>query len=116
MLKEHEPPKEPLRVKAERKWRNNEVVKRLKEEKQKPKLVDPDKEPEPAELIINDGRLDGPIKRLENRFKKEIRDMMEGHTRRNLQLYAASIERRRYVLLKEKLRRLRLAQQMEISK
>ena len=116
MLKEYETPKEPLRDVASRKWRNNQIRRRLTEEKQKPKLVDPDKEPEPADVIINDGRVDGPIKRFEDKFKKEIRDMMEGHTRRNLQLYAASIERRRYMLLKEKLRRLRLAQQMEISK
>ena len=88
MLKEHDPPKEPLRTKAERKWRNNQMVKRLKEEKQKPKPVDPDKEPEPADLIINDGRVDGPIKRFETQFLKDIRAMIEGHTERNLQLYA----------------------------
>ena len=41
--------------------------------------------------------------------------MLEGHTKRNMQLYAASIERRRYLLLKEKLRRLKTGQ-MEVSK
>ena len=111
MLKEHEPPKEPLRIKAERRWRNNHVRKRLIEEKQRPKLLDPNKEPEPADIITNDGRVDGPVKRLENKFKKEIREMLEGHAKRNLQLYAEMIERRRYKLLKEKLRRLKMAQQ-----
>ena len=116
MLKEHEPQKEPLRIKAERKWRNNHVRKRLIEEKQRPKLFDPNKEPEPADIITNDGRVDGPVKRFESQFLRDIRDMLEGHTKRNLQLYAEMIERRRYILLKEKLKRLKAAQQMELSK
>jgi hypothetical protein len=86
-------------------------VKRVKEEKQRPKLVDPNKEPEIGETIINDGRHDGPVKRFERQFLKEIRAMMKGHAKRNLQLYAEMIERRRYMLLKEKLKRLKLAQQ-----
>ena len=110
MLKDDGPPNEPLRAKAERRWRNNALRKRLKEEKQRPKLVDLDKEPEPADLIISDGRVDGPIKRFETQFLKDIRAMMEGHAERNMKLYAASIERRRYLLLREKLRRLKLAQ------
>ena len=86
MLKEHDPPKEPLRIKAERKWKNNALRKRLIEEKQKPKLVDPNKEPEIAETIINEGRVDGSVKRFENQFLKDIRAMMEGHAERNRQI------------------------------
>ena len=37
MLKEHDPPKEPLRIKAERRWRNNALRKRLTEEETKAK-------------------------------------------------------------------------------
>ena len=66
-----------------------------------------------AETIINDGKVDGPVKRFEAQFLKDIRAMVEGHTQRNLQLYAEMIERRRYLLLKEKLKRLRAAQQNE---
>jgi hypothetical protein len=33
MLKDHDPPKEPLRVKAGRKWKNNDLRKRLIEER-----------------------------------------------------------------------------------
>ena len=110
MLKDDGPPNEPLRAKAERKWRNNQIRRRIHEERQKPKLVDRNKEPEPADLIVNEGRVDGPIKRFESQFLKDIREMMEGHAERNMRLYAASIERRRYLLLKEKLRRLKLAQ------
>ena len=116
MLKEHDPPKEPLRTKVERRWRNNALRKRLIEEKKKPRVVDPDALPEIAETIINDGRVDGPVKRFESQFLRDIRDMLEGHTKRNMQLYAASIERRRYLLLKEKLKRLKMAQKMEASK
>ena len=57
----------------------------------------------PADIIINEGRVDGPVKRFESQFFKDIREMMEGHAERNIKLYAASIERRRYLLLKEKL-------------
>jgi hypothetical protein len=116
MLKEHDPPKEPLRVKAERRWKNNELIRHLTEEKQKPKLVDPNKEPEIAETIINEGRVDGPVKRFETQFLKDIKAMLEGHTKRNLQLYAEMIERRRYLLLKEKLKRLKAAEQMGVSR
>jgi hypothetical protein len=113
MLKEYDPPKEPLRIKAERKWKNNALRKRLIEERKRPKFVDPNKEPEVAGTIINDGRVDGPVKRFETQFLKDIRAMLEGHTQRNLQLYAEMIERRRYLLLKEKLKRLRAAQQSQ---
>jgi hypothetical protein len=111
MLKEHDPLKEPVRVKAERKWRNNDLAKRVRDEKQKPRLVDPNKEPEIAETINNDGRRDGPVKRFESRFIKQIRMTLNEHKLLNLKIYAAAIEHRRRILLKEKLRRLKLAQQ-----
>jgi len=62
-------------------------------------------------VVTNEGRRDGRVSRFENKFKKEVRAMMEGHAGQNLKAYAIAIERRRYVLLKEKLRRLKLAQQ-----
>ena len=111
MLKEHEPTKEPARIRAARKWRNAELRRRVKEDRQRPKLIDPNREPEIAETIINDGRRDGPIHRVERKFVRDIRTMLEGHVDRNLAIYAAVIERRRYKLLKEKLRRLKLAEQ-----
>ena len=111
MLKEHDGPKEPARIRAERKWTNADVRKRLKEEKQRPKLVDPNRGPEIAETITNDGRLKGPVKNLERRFLRDIRAMMEGHTANNQRHYLAFLERRKIILLTEKLRRLKLAQQ-----
>lgn len=111
MLNEHEPPKEPAKLRAARKWKNAELRRRVKEAQQTPKHVDPNREPDTAEVIINDGRRDGPIHRVERKFVKDVREMMEGHANLNLQIYAAMIERRRIKLLKEKLRRLKLAQQ-----
>ena len=110
MLKDDGPPNEPLRSKAERKWRNNEIRKRIVEERQRPKAKEPSKEPEIAEAIINEGRVNGPIKRFETQFLKDIRAMLEGHAKRNLQLYAEMLQRRKVLLLKEKLRRLRAAE------
>ena len=108
MLKEHEI-KEKARQRAERKWKNAEVRNKIKERQKKPKLVDPDAPPGVAELIENDGRKDGRVKRFENKFKKDIRAMMEGQKELNLQIYAVMIDRRRRILLAEKLRRLKMA-------
>jgi hypothetical protein len=110
MLKEHEP-KEKARVKAERKWGNADVRKRVKQRQEKPKLVDPDAKPEVAAVISNEGRRDGRVNRFENRFKKDIRTMMNGNAEANLRLYAIVLDQRHRRLLKEKLRRLKLAQQ-----
>jgi hypothetical protein len=111
MLKEHEPPKEKARYRAERKWKNAEARRQIKEAQQKPKLVDPNAKPEIAETITNYGRVDGPVKRFESKLKRDIRAMMEGYSRNILEQYAASLQHRRYKLLKEKLRRLKAAQQ-----
>jgi hypothetical protein len=111
MLKEHEEPKEKARVKAQRRWKNGDAIKRLKEDLAKPKLVDPNKPPEIAETVTNYGRRDGPVRRFESKFLSDIRAMMEGHSAERLKHYLAAIEHRRVILLTEKLRRLKLAQQ-----
>jgi phage-related protein len=108
MLKEHEP-KEKARSKAERKWGNADVRKRVKQRQEKPTTVDPDAKPEIAEVISNEGRRDGRVNRFENRFKRDIRKMMDGQARLNLELYAMVLDRRHRKLLAEKLRRLKLA-------
>jgi hypothetical protein len=111
MLKEHDQPKEKARVKAERRWKNSDAIKRLKEERAKPKLVDPNAPPEVAEVVINDDRLKGPVRNLERKVLRDIRAIMEGHANNNLTQYLAYLERRRIKLLTEKLRRLKLAEQ-----
>ena len=115
MLKEHEPPKEKARYRAERKWKNAEARRQIKKAQQKPKLVDPNAEPEIAEIITNEGRVDGPVKRFESKLKRDIRAMLEGYSKRNLEQYAAWLQHRKYILLKEKLRRLKAQQAKEVS-
>src|ERR1700722_8470131 len=110
-MKEHDSPKEPLRKVAERKWNNNAVRKRIVEKKNRRKPRDVDAPPEIGEVVVNDDRLKGPVKNLERKFLRDIRVMMEGHATNNPNHYLAYLERRRYLLLKEKLRRLKLAQQ-----
>jgi hypothetical protein len=114
MLKEHEPRKMSASERAARRWKNAELRKRLREEKQKPKLTDPDRNLEVAETVVNCGNIDGQVRRFERKFIKEIRAMLEDHANKNLAAYALSLQHRRYILLKEKLRRLQAAQQ-EVS-
>jgi hypothetical protein len=87
------------------------VRKRIAEEKRTPPAKDDNKTPEVAGVISNDGRRDRSVTRMERKFLKDIRAMMEGHAAKNLAAYAASIQHRRRKLLAEKLRRLQLAQQ-----
>jgi hypothetical protein len=130
MAKEIDNSKEPARKKAERRWRNHALVKKYKAGKLpfvavvNPDDVDYEKqkvhlpkghEPKIAETVTNDGRRDGSLRRFESRFIKEIRTMLEGHNQRNLMLYAASLQHQKYLLLKEKLRRLEAAQHEEES-
>jgi hypothetical protein len=122
MLKDFEDtPKVSAKERATRRWRNHDVEKRFKEEKAKPPPA-PEKpnEPEIAEVISRakpDGR--GSVIRAQTKFAKYIRDMLDGHKheneRRDEIIYALSIRRQRYRLLKEKLRRLEARQQLRNS-
>ena len=87
MIEEHDPPKEPPSKVAERKWTNADITKRLNEN-------------------LNVG-----VNRFENKFKQEIRKMMEGYVANNRNNYIAWLDTRKRRLLREKLRRLKLAQQ-----
>jgi hypothetical protein len=80
----------------------------VKQRQEKPKLVESDAKPEAGDVITNDGRRDGPVNRFESKFKREIRAMMEGYAEVNLTINLMSLERRRRILLTEKLRRLKL--------
>jgi hypothetical protein len=110
MLKDTDQPKEPLRNKAARMWKNNNVRKKIAEERQSRNKPDPNDDPEITEVLINDGRRDGTVNRFENKFKRDIRAMMEGHSARNVALYLKLLEQRKIILLREKLKRLRAAQ------
>jgi hypothetical protein len=109
MLKDTDQPKEPLRSKAARMWKNNSVRKKLAEERQALKKPQTD-DPKVTELIINEGRKSGRITRFENKFKREIRTQMEGQAAQNVALYLKVLEHRKIRLLREKLKRLKAAQ------
>ena len=110
MLKEYDQPKETALELATRKWRNNAVGQGIIESQRTPKVRDVNSELKTVETLINKGRRDGPINRLESKFKKELKAMLQGHADRNLALYAASLQHRKRRLLLEKLRRLEARQ------
>ena len=116
MLKNADHPKEPLRSKAARMWKNNDVRKKIVEERQSRNMPDPDADPQVTELIINDGRKSGRITRFENKFKSELRAMMDGHAARNLALYLEYLNARKVILLREKLRRLKAGEYERLEK
>ena len=118
MLKDSEPPKEPPSEKAKRKWNNHLITKRFLEERdQKPKEVKAADglPPDPADVIANDDIRHGPVKRLETKFAKEIRKILQGHVDKNVMLYVATLAHQKRRLLKEKLRRLEAAHQGEVK-
>jgi hypothetical protein len=111
MLKDvDDKPIEPVRRKAERRWRNHDVEKRLKEERAKPTPKEP-KELEVGDVFSRD-KPDrrGSVIRSQTKFAKSIKGMLDDHKheneRKNVLMYVLSIRMQRYRLLKEKLRRL----------
>jgi len=103
-----DPPKEPARHKATRKWRDHALEKRIKEEKAKPP-PDSDlvaKELEVGDVIENDKIIQGCVVRAQTKFAREIKEMLEGRTKRNILLYKLSLRHQRRRLLIEKLKRL----------
>jgi hypothetical protein len=116
---------------ASRRWRNKELSERFKRAKEtgegaedflafdgkKPhinaEVPKPPKEPEIGEAINgeDDGRKrNGSVRHFERQFLKDIRAMMENHVQRNVEFYYAALQRRKLLLLTEKLKRLRAAQ------
>ena len=116
MLKDvDDKPKVPARDRASRRWRNYDVEKRFKEEAKKPTPKE-SKELEIAETIGNekpDRR--GSVIRAQTKFAKDIKEMMGGHSKRNLIHYAISIRAQRKRLLMEKLRRLELREAQHVA-
>src|ERR1700722_18609192 len=110
MLKDDGPPKEPARRKATRKWRNRDIEKRLKEERSKTETAPPvppvPNELEVGDVIENDKVVVEAVTQFQTKFAKEIRSMLEGHTKRNILLYKLSLRYQKRRLLYEKLKRL----------
>ena len=110
---------EPTRKQAERKWKNFDVAKRFKEDKAKreaeEKVIKDNSPPEIAEVIETEKPKADRLTRFQNKFTKEIREMLEGYTKRNelKALYARAAllhrlkERRRILLGETELDRLK---------
>jgi hypothetical protein len=106
MLKEIDHEKESAEQIAKRKWRNNAITKRIKEEQQRPQPLATDQPPQPADTITNESRTHGPVQRFESKFKRELKEIMQGYTERNLLRYSIYLRTMKRRLLLEKLRRL----------
>jgi hypothetical protein len=110
MLRDLGSPKETASETAKRKWKNNATRLRIIEERNRPRLKAVDEEPEIADIIENDEPRYSPIERIQSKFKKEIKQMLECHIDKNILHYVASLRHTKKRLLREKLRRLEARQ------
>jgi hypothetical protein len=109
MLKVIEDIRKSAKVRAEGRWHNLAVEKAFKAAQQE-QLGGAPKEPEDpkiAEVIKNEQLKNGAIYRAETRFAKDIREMLEGHTHRNLVEYMRALQAKIHRLKLEKCRRLK---------
>jgi hypothetical protein len=110
MLKEHDGPKEPAEKRATRKWANNQLRQKIIASKiPSPVVIDPKAPPAVATVIKTERPKAKSVTRFENRFKKEIRAMLDEHKERNLIAHLAIIQHQRRRLLLEKIRRLEVS-------
>jgi hypothetical protein len=117
MLKDlDDPRKGSAKERATRRWRNYDVERRFKEEAKKPPPRPSISKLEIADTIENE-KIDhrGSLLRAQTKFAKDLKVMMEGHSKRNLALYVLSIRAQRYRLVKEKLRRLELREAQRVA-
>jgi hypothetical protein len=112
-----DPPSESASKKAERKWRNNALRTKYKENKMPfVAVVDPDDidyenrkvhinndaPPKPASIIETD---DPKVERFERKFLKDIRAAMNEHKQINMTIYRAAIRQQKKRILLEIIRR-----------
>jgi hypothetical protein len=89
---------------ATRQWGNADLTRRFLEEKRKaPPIQAP---PKVVEVITTERRKAEATTKFERKFIKDLREMIEGHTQRNLLQYKLSLRARIHRLKLEKLRRL----------
>jgi hypothetical protein len=117
MLKHIDDIRKSARIRAARRWKNWEVTKNFKAAQKEATegAAEEPKEILPSDTIINEGLKSGSLVRAQTKFAKDIKEMMEGHSEKALALYRHSLEHKRYRLLKEKLRRLKLAEAQQAT-
>ena len=111
MLKDIDDIRKSARVRATRRWKNNQVTKNFKAA-QKEAAEEAAKEPKPIEPadVIETNKLTAEGTTLfERKFLKDLRAMLEGHQNQNIARYVISIQIKRRKCLMEKLRRLKAA-------
>jgi hypothetical protein len=104
MLKDLNEPREPAKKRAERRWRNHDVATKYKAKKVEAKAAS--SKPEEPLLIETERPKADTVTRVENKFKKDIRAMLNQHKEMNVKVYAAIIRAQKRRLLLEKIRRL----------
>lgn len=107
MLKHIDDIRKSAKERAQRRWKNYQVEKNFKTAKQQATGAEQQpKQLQPSDVIEGQQDRRGAVTRAQTKFAKDIREMMEGHSRRAIALYALSLEAKRRRLLTEKLRRL----------
>lgn len=105
-----ERPTETPEQRATRRWGNADLTRRFLEEKHKPK-------PQPAtkiiEVLSNERPKVDTTTKFERKFLKDIKQMLDGHTQRNLMEYKRALRAKIHMLKKEKYRRL-LKKRLEV--
>jgi hypothetical protein len=119
MLKDSDDVRKSAKEKASRLWGNHDVSRRFKETQRKA-AEDAGNEPkaiEPADVIEQEKLIAGETTKLERKFLKEIRALLNEHVEQNTIRYLAYLDHRKKRLLAEKLKRLRAieAQQQGVS-
>jgi hypothetical protein len=114
-----DPDKELAERIASRKWTNNGIRKKILEERNLPKRGDPTEEQRKAEIakvITNEGRKGSRVTRFESKLKRDVRDIINEKVNANLAIYAEFLNRRKIILLRQKLRRLKLQEEAKNSR
>jgi hypothetical protein len=104
MLKHFDGPKEPAYKRAQRRWKNHRIATEFKAKKAEAKAAPP--ELKESLIIENEKPKNDILTKTHERFKKEIRKMLEDHKQKNIESYRAVIVRERRRLMLEKIRRL----------
>ena len=96
---------------ASRKWSNNfkqmQWKKAQKEEAERAAKEADEQPPSFGEVLKNDKIIKGSVLRAQTKFAKDIREMLEGHTHRNLVEYKRALQARIHRLKLEKYKRLK---------
>ena len=112
MLRHIDDVRKSARERAARKWKNHQVTKNFKAARKEAaeQLAKEPKSLEPADVLEQDKRIKEGTTRFESKVLKYIKELIEGQSKTALEMYLHSLEGKRRLLLREKLRRLRLAE------